>query len=40
MTLIRGNYRNARAMLGEQGVEQVNGIVLDLGVSSYQLDAR
>lgn len=34
VTLIRGNYRNARAMLGEQGVEQVNGIVLDLGVSS------
>lgn len=40
VTLIRGNYRNARAMLGEQGVEQVNGIVLDLGVSSYQLDTE
>jgi len=38
VTLIRGNYRNARAMLQEQGVFQVDGILLDLGVSSYQLD--
>ncbi len=38
VTLIRSNYRNARAALRDQGVEQVHGIVLDLGVSSYQLD--
>ncbi len=40
VTLIRGNYSNARAALGEQGVWQVDGILLDLGVSSYQLDTQ
>ncbi|MDE5891353.1 MAG: 16S rRNA (cytosine(1402)-N(4))-methyltransferase RsmH [Acetatifactor sp.] len=39
-TLIRNNYCNAAAALKEQGVEQVDGIVLDLGVSSYQLDTQ
>ena len=38
VTVIRNNYCNARAALAEQGVEKVDGIVLDLGVSSYQLD--
>ena len=36
--IIRDNYCNAREVLREQGVENVDGIVLDLGVSSYQLD--
>lgn len=40
ITLIRNNYCNARVALEEQGVEQVDGIVLDLGVSSYQLDTQ
>lgn len=40
ITLIRSNYGNARAVLREQGVKQVDGIVLDLGVSSYQLDTQ
>lgn len=40
VTLIRDNYSNARAVLQERGVEQVDGIVLDLGVSSYQLDTQ
>lgn len=40
VTLIRNNYCNARAVLRELGVEQVDGIVLDLGVSSYQLDTQ
>lgn len=40
ITLIRNNYCNARAALRELGVEQVDGIVLDLGVSSYQLDTQ
>lgn len=40
ITLIRNNYCNAAVALKEQGVEQVNGIVLDLGVSSYQLDTQ
>ncbi|MFI3201002.1 MAG: 16S rRNA (cytosine(1402)-N(4))-methyltransferase RsmH [Eubacteriales bacterium] len=36
--VIRDNYCNMKSVLGERGVGQVNGIVLDLGVSSYQLD--
>ena len=36
--IIRDNYCNAREVFREQGVEKVDGIVLDLGVSSYQLD--
>lgn len=38
ITIIRNNYRNMQAALREAGVEKVDGIVLDLGVSSYQLD--
>lgn len=38
VTLIRDNYCNARQAIGQLGVEKVDGIVLDLGVSSYQLD--
>lgn len=38
VTIIRNNYCNARAALEEIGVTKVDGIVLDLGVSSYQLD--
>lgn len=38
ITLIRSNYCNMKAALAERGVTKVDGIVLDLGVSSYQLD--
>ena len=38
VTIIRSNYRDARERLKEIGVTHVDGIVLDLGVSSYQLD--
>lgn len=38
VTIIRSNYCHMKQVLKEQGVEQVSGIVLDLGVSSYQLD--
>ncbi|MBE5867584.1 MAG: 16S rRNA (cytosine(1402)-N(4))-methyltransferase RsmH [Lachnospiraceae bacterium] len=38
ITLIRSNYCNMKAVMEEQGVSKVNGILLDLGVSSYQLD--
>lgn len=38
VTLIRSNYENMKSVLAEHGVENVDGILLDLGVSSYQLD--
>jgi len=38
VTIIRNNYCNAKEALKKIGVEKVDGIVLDLGVSSYQLD--
>ncbi|WP_026511485.1 MULTISPECIES: 16S rRNA (cytosine(1402)-N(4))-methyltransferase RsmH [unclassified Butyrivibrio] len=36
--IIRDNYENAVNRLKELGVESANGILLDLGVSSFQLD--
>ena len=38
VTIIRSNYCDLKLRLGELGIEKVDGIVLDLGVSSYQLD--
>lgn len=38
VTIVRDNYCNARNILKNIGIEKVDGIVLDLGVSSYQLD--
>lgn len=38
VTIIRSNYYNTKAVLGEKNVEKADGILLDLGVSSYQLD--
>lgn len=38
VTILRSNYCNAREALAGIGLERVDGIVLDLGVSSYQLD--
>ena len=38
VTILRNNYCNMRSALAERGVTKVDGIVLDLGVSSYQLD--
>lgn len=40
VTIIRNNYCNMRAALAAEGVEKVDGIVLDLGVSSYQFDTE
>ncbi|MCD8013615.1 MAG: 16S rRNA (cytosine(1402)-N(4))-methyltransferase RsmH [Lachnospiraceae bacterium] len=38
VTIVRGNYRDMRAIIRELGVSSVDGVILDLGVSSYQLD--
>ncbi|MBQ8591221.1 MAG: 16S rRNA (cytosine(1402)-N(4))-methyltransferase RsmH [Lachnospiraceae bacterium] len=38
VTIVRSNYCNMQEVLTELGIEKVDGIVLDLGVSSYQLD--
>lgn len=40
VTVIRNNYCNAKKELLSRGVDGVDGIVLDLGVSSYQLDTE
>lgn len=38
VTTVRSNYCHMKQVLHELGIHQVSGIVLDLGVSSYQLD--
>lgn len=38
VTILRENYRNAVAVLRGRGIDGLDGIVLDLGVSSYQFD--
>ena len=37
---IRGNFHDAKALLAAAGVNQLDGILADLGVSSHQLDVR
>ena len=38
VTIVRDNYSNIQKVLYELNIDKVDGIVLDLGVSSYQLD--
>lgn len=38
LTLIRGNFKFMRGFLRYHGVEQVNGILADLGISSHHID--
>ncbi len=38
VTIVRSNYSNMKQVLTDLDIAKVDGIVLDLGVSSYQLD--
>ena len=37
-TIIRGNFAGLQNVLSEQGIEQVHGVLADLGMSSMQVD--
>lgn len=39
VTVVRSNYENIQTVLKDLEIERVDGIYLDLGVSSYQLDS-
>ena len=39
-TIIRSNFSHLKEKLEEYGVERVNGVLFDLGVSSVQLDEK
>ena len=38
VTIIRDNFRNIKKIMDDLGIGEVNGILLDIGVSSHQLD--
>ncbi len=38
VTMVHDNYEHIKEVLASLGIEKVDGILLDLGVSSYQLD--
>ena len=38
-TLVEGNYKDADLIAKENGFEKLDGILLDLGLSSFQLDS-
>ena len=38
ITLVKNNFVNIRKILDELNIEKVDGILLDIGVSSYQID--
>jgi 16S rRNA (cytosine1402-N4)-methyltransferase len=38
VTIVRSNYAQMKEVLSELSIDRVDGILLDLGVSSYQLD--
>ncbi len=38
--MVRSNYCNTKEILSQMGITGIDGMLLDLGVSSYQLDTR
>lgn len=38
VTIVQNNFSNVKYILKEQGIEKIDGMLLDLGVSSFQLD--
>ena len=40
VTIVKDNFVNMPNVIRDLGIDKVNGIVLDLGVSSYQLDEK
>lgn len=40
VTIVRSNYRNTKSLLESLEIKNMDGMILDLGVSSYQLDTR
>ncbi len=38
ITFLKGNFSNIKQLLAGEGIEKVDGILLDIGVSSYQID--
>ena len=38
VSIVRSNYKDMRMQLAKLGIQKVDGILLDLGVSSFQLD--
>ena len=40
VTIVRSNYRNTQTVLDTLGIVGIDGMMLDLGVSSYQLDTE
>ena len=38
VTYVNSNFKNISSVLDELGIDEIDGMVLDLGVSSYQLD--
>lgn len=40
VTYVHNNFHNIKDVLEELGIEEIDGIMMDLGVSSYQLDNK
>ena len=39
-TAVKSNFKNFNEVLDNLGIDEIDGVLLDLGVSSYQLDNR